>query len=198
MAQGSRGWWWWLWPGLRPLWMDHSYPALALAAGASLLLNLLLAAQFVWTEWLGPTTRLGGWMSVLCIWCVASAVTWLTARRDQHQAAGDGEGSDPLAAAVDEYLQGKWYEAERLLRKQLRRQRKDVEAMLMLATLCRHTGRLDEAERRLDDLAALEAAGKWEVEIAAERRLVQRRKIRDQQTEDQSETEQIPEMSKAA
>src|SRR5262249_27422400 len=151
-------------PGLRSLWLHNSYPALALAVSAALLLNLLLSAEFVWTEWLSTTARLVGWLSVLAIWSVASGVTWhamVRERKDATKPASDTPQADALAAVIDEYLQGKWYEAERLLRQQIRRNRKDVEALLMLATLCRHTGRLDEAVRRLDELAALEAADKW-------------------------------------
>jgi hypothetical protein len=55
-----------------------------------------------------------------------------------------------------------------LLRKNLR----DLEARLMLATLLRHSGRVDEAKRQLDTLARFEGAGKWELEIQRERDLL--------------------------
>lgn len=119
-------------------------------------------------------------------------------------AGGEAGEVEPLAAAIDEYLRGKWYEAERLLRQQMRREKKDAEAMLMLATLCRHTGRLEEAERRLDELAALEAARKWEVEIAAERKLLDRHRTDDQQTDSEFHTDHndvphgTPDMTRAA
>lgn len=160
---------------------------MALAVSAALLLNLLLSAEFVWTEWLSDTARLVGWLGVLAIWGVSAGVTWHVLARERTEAAATATAepaADPLASVIDEYLQGKWYEAERLLRGQVRRNRKDVEAMLMLATLCRHTGRLDEAERRLEELAALEAANKWQVEIAQERKLVKRRRMNDKSEED--------------
>jgi len=179
MEDLRKQWWWLAWPGLRHVWLHHSYPALALAVGSTLLLNLLLAAELVWTEWLSSAARSVGWGVVLGVWSVAAGVTWWTMVRERRLAASSGDSAecDPLAAATEEYLQGKWYEAERLLRQQLRRNKKDVEAHLMLATLCRHTGRLDESERRLDELEALEAAAKWQVEIAAERKMIQRRRI---------------------
>ena len=49
----------------------------------------------------------------------------------------------------------------------------------MLATLLRHTGRLDEATRQLDTLARLEGAGKWELEIRQERELLKKAKTSD-------------------
>ncbi|MCE9551815.1 MAG: tetratricopeptide repeat protein [Planctomycetes bacterium] len=209
MTHGRKALWWLIWPGFRQVWIHSSYPALALGVGAALLLNLLLATEFVWTEWLSSTARLVGWLGVLTIWSVAAAVTWLAITRERRQTAaklagGEAGEVEPLAAVIEEYLQGKWYEAERLLRQQMRREKKDAEAMLMLATLCRHTGRLDEAERRLDELAALEAAGKWEVEIATERRLIDRRRTDDQQTENNFQADQndvphgTPDMTRAA
>jgi len=208
MEDLRKNWWWLAWPGLRHVWLHQSYPALALAVGSTLLLNLLLAAEFVWTEWLSSSARSAGWLTVLGVWSVAAAVTWWTMARERRQAADNRESADndPLAAATDEYLQGKWYEAERLLRQQLRRNKKDVEAHLMLATLCRHTGRLDESERRLDELEALEAAGKWEVEIAAERKMIQRRRIGNvenpEQQNDTTDPHNVPpganDMTKAA
>ena len=209
MAHSRIVWWWLMWPGLRPLWLSHSYPALALAVGSGLLLNLLLSTEFVWTEWLSSTARLVGWLSVLTVWIAAAALTWYVMARERQRAvareSGEGAEADPLSAAIDEYLQGKWYEAERLLRQQIRRERNDIEALLMLATLCRRTERLDEAERRLDDLAALEAAGKWEVELAVERRLLQRRRTTDPETESSEDNELrndihngAPDMTRAA
>ncbi|MSQ97505.1 MAG: tetratricopeptide repeat protein [Gemmataceae bacterium] len=209
MTQSRKALWWLVWPGLRQAWVHSSYPALALGVGAALLLNLLLATEFVWTEWLSSTARLVGWLGVLTIWSMTAAVTWLAISRERGQAAarlagGEAGEVEPLAAAIDEYLRGKWYEAERLLRQQMRREKKDAEAMLMLATLCRHTGRLEEAERRLDELAALEAARKWEVEIAAERKLLDRHRTDDQQTDSEFHTDHndvphgTPDMTRAA
>ena len=54
----------------------------------------------------------------------------------------------------------------------LRREQRDVDARLMLATLMRHTARADEAMKQLDLLASLDGAEKWELEIRRERELL--------------------------
>ncbi|MCE9544169.1 MAG: tetratricopeptide repeat protein [Planctomycetia bacterium] len=180
-------WLWCAWPGLRQLWFGGSVPALALAVAFGASLNVLLVGQLVWTEWFAPLVRLIGWTSVLVVWVVAAGVSWLAGRRAATYGAtgfdfATGE-PDPLAAAIDEYLQGKWYEAEKILRKLLRRNRRDAEASLMLATLCRRTGRTDEATRRLEELSALEAAAPWQREIEHERHLLCLRNNRDNSEE---------------
>jgi len=43
-----------LWPGLPRLWVDGSWAGLAEAIAFALLVDGLLLASWVWTEWLGP------------------------------------------------------------------------------------------------------------------------------------------------
>jgi cytochrome c-type biogenesis protein CcmH/NrfG len=69
-------------------------------------------------------------------------------------------------------LKGNWFEAERELNKLLRRDNRDLEARLMLATLLRHTKRFDEATRQLNVLVRLEGAKRWELEIRREGELI--------------------------
>jgi cytochrome c-type biogenesis protein CcmH/NrfG len=69
-------------------------------------------------------------------------------------------------------LKGDYYQAEHVLEELLRRNLRDVDARLMLATLLRHTGRLDEAAGQLDTLVRLEGASKWQWEIEQERDLL--------------------------
>ncbi len=69
-------------------------------------------------------------------------------------------------------MKGDYYQAEHVLEGLLRRNVRDLDARLMLATLLRHTGRLDEATRQLDTLARFEGAGKWELEMRQERELL--------------------------
>jgi single-stranded DNA-specific DHH superfamily exonuclease len=66
-------------------------------------------------------------------------------------------------------LKGNWFEAECVLVGLLRCDPRDVDAGLMLATLFRHTGRLDEAARQLDSVERFDEAAKWIVEIDRER-----------------------------
>jgi cytochrome c-type biogenesis protein CcmH/NrfG len=67
-------------------------------------------------------------------------------------------------------LRGNWFETECVLAGLLRRDLRDVDARMMLATLYRHTGRIDEAVEELDRLERIDEAAKWALEIARERR----------------------------
>ena len=71
--------------------------------------------------------------------------------------------------ALEAYLSGNWNETERIARAILRRNRRDPDTILLLATLCRHAERYAEAAAWLDRLETLETAEKWAEEIAFER-----------------------------
>ena len=51
---------------------------------------------------------------------------------------------------------------------------RDIEARLLLATLFRRTGRLEEARAALDKLSRSQGAEKWELEIQREQALIDR------------------------
>jgi len=142
---------------------------LALAFAA--LVNVALVASFVWTELFPAGVRSAVWLAVAAVW-VGSAV----AARWQHSGADGNDDTarpgDPFGEAAEQYLKGNWFEAECLLAGLLRRDPRDVDAGLMLATLYRHTGRLDEAANQLDHLERLDEAAKWALEISRERRLL--------------------------
>ena len=66
------------------------------------------------------------------------------------------------------------YQAEVTLRRLLRADSQDVDSRLMLATLLRRTGRLDEARRELARLEQLEGSEKWQLEIEQEHKRIER------------------------
>jgi len=66
----------------------------------------------------------------------------------------------------------------------------------MLATLLRHTGRLDDACGQLDRLERLENASKWELEIGRERELI--RQARASGSDEQSPPAEQPPVSPPA
>ena len=170
-----------LWPGLSHLWNRGSWAGLVLAVGFTILLNVLLVASLVWTEWMTARARLIGFGALSVIWFLA----WLESRADWRRyvaeltagrAAEGPEGETPsersdrlLGQAQQQYLAGDWVATEQLLRQLLKLEPDDVEARLMLATLWRHQGRDDEAARQLDRLERTEAAGPWCDEIAREK-----------------------------
>jgi hypothetical protein len=164
-----------LWPGLPQLWTHGSWSGLALALAAALVLDGLLLVSFGWSELVTPTVRNSLWAAFGVFWMVT--VSWSAREcRRRTAAATPDPRSDPFPEALDLYLKGDYYQAEHLLEELLRRNLRDVDARLMLATLMRHTGRHDEAAAQLDTLAQFEGAGKWELEIERERELLKEAK----------------------
>ncbi len=143
---------------------------MAVALGGAALLNLALLGSLVWSEWFAPTVRGGLWLAVAAVWgCSAVAGR----RHIRPGPSADEPASGPgFSRAIEYYLQGNWFEAERLLVGLLHKDPRDVDARLMIATLLRHTGRWDEAARQLEQLARIEASHKWDLEIGRERQLL--------------------------
>jgi len=169
---GRTPWVAYLWPGLPELFRHGAWPALAVAWGFGVLVNLGVASSLVWDELLSPTVRSLVWLAVFVFWGSAAAFSYLSDGRVRShrnaKAAGDNFGE-----AMDHYLQGNWFEAERILYRILRKNPRDVEAALMLATLLRHAGRLEESARRLDRVERLEDSRAWQLEICRERKLLE-------------------------
>ena len=86
-----------------------------------------------------------------------------------------GSAEAMFRAALSEYLKGNWFEAERTLGRLLEVRPRDVEARLLLATLLRHNGRLNEALEQLARLELLEDARRWAREIEVEREVIAER-----------------------
>jgi hypothetical protein len=163
-----------------------------------MLLNIVLVASLVWPQWLAPNVRAGGWLMVLGIWFTSTVVAgrWCRnpADRDRRNDGGaraeTGELSSPqdtdlFREAQTQYLQGNWFDAERLLDQLTRRNPGDADVHLLRATLCRHTGRLDEAAAGLQQLERLEDAQQWQWEIKNEWACLSRaRDVRAARTDD--------------
>jgi hypothetical protein len=159
------------WPGLPQLWSYGSWAGLALALGMAVILDLLLLVSFGWSELIGQSLRSAVWTLFGVGW--VGAAFW-SVRQSGHRsaAASPDPQKDPFAEALEHYLKGDYYQAEQALEGLLRKNLRDLDARLMLATLLRHTGRFDEAKRQLDTLARFEGAGKWQWEIERERELL--------------------------
>ena len=161
-----------LWPGLPQLWAYGSWSGLAVALGAAVVLDLLLLVSFGWSELIGQNVRILLWVAFGVFWIVAAG--WSARQCRRRTAAGNPDArEDHFTEALDHYLKGDSYQAEHVLEGLLRRNLRDVDARLMLATLLRHAGRIDEAAGQLDTLARFEGAGKWEWEIREERKLLE-------------------------
>jgi len=70
--------------------------------------------------------------------------------------------------AQSEYLRGHWEEATGLLVRQIRKNPRDVEARLLLATLFRHTREYEKAKVELANAQKFDEAIEWRIEIDRE------------------------------
>jgi len=160
-----------LWPGLPQLWTRGTWSALGVAVSAGAALDVALLGTFVWTELLPQGVRNALWIALGIAWLAAAVFAVVWDRR--HATGGSPElEKDKFSEATEHYLQGNWFEAERALGNLLRQNARDLEARLMLATLYRHRGRLDEAAGQLDLLRRFAGAEKWEPEISREQQLL--------------------------
>lgn len=161
-----------LWPGLPRLWIRGDWAALATAVAFGAALNLVLVTSFVWPELLPPSFNLIGWLILGTVWLTSVFQAYRSLPHLREPPRVDDRGLFIQAQA--EYLRGHWFEAETLLRQLLRHCSRDVDVLLMLATLYRRTKRYDEATKQLDRLDRLDEACKWRCEIAQERDTLKR------------------------
>lgn len=157
-----------LWPGLPGLWTRGLLSGLSSAVAFAMLLNAALAASFLWPELVGWTLNATAWALVLLFWGLG---TWWNVRR----LANPNENSEQIESAQDlfptaqtEYLKGDLYQAELLLKRQLVSSPDDPESRLLLATLQRRAGRLEEADHQFKRLQQAEASKNWKFEIDRE------------------------------
>ncbi len=159
-----------LWPGLPQLARDGNWAALAVAVAAAALLNAVFLGTWFWTDLFAPGLRIISWVLLGTAWSV-SAGYWAWADRRQAVAPGKA-GGRLFEEALEDYLKGNWFEAERKLNLLMRRDEHDLEARLLMATLLRHTKRFDDATHQLNLLVRLDGAQRWALEIHREGELL--------------------------
>ena len=165
---GRMPWATYFWPGLPQLWCRGMWTGLVLAVGFGVLVDLVLLASFVWVELLSPFHVRLGWLAVGSLWGVSVMLSIVAGLPKPVPRMSSTEGL--FREALNEYLQGSWFEAEMTLGRMLRLDPRDIEGRLLLATMLRHSGRYGEALEQLDRLERLRNAQNWSQEIAAERR----------------------------
>jgi hypothetical protein len=176
-----------LWPGLPQLARDGNWVALAYSVVAAVVLNAVILGTWFWTDIYPPTVRIIFWAFLGVAWSAGTGY-WAWADRRQAVAAGRTDGNT-FEEALDDYLKGNWFEAERKLNRLLRRADHDLEARLLMATLLRHTKRFDEATHQLNLLVRLDGAHRWALEIHREGELLteaRKHNINSEQSEHES------------
>jgi hypothetical protein len=159
------------WPGLPQLWIDGSWRGLGFAIAFGALFNALVATSLVWHELSSTTTKSVGWVAVIGVWFASAIVSWRSLDRSEGQEKGESAGAtteDLYPAAINEYLKRNFVAAERLARRLIKQNDRDIPAGLLLASVWRRTGHTVDAQRELGRLARLEASEPWTLEIERE------------------------------
>jgi hypothetical protein len=157
-----------LWPGLPRLWLRGSWFSLFLAIAAAAALSAALVLSFGWSELIEPKLRTALWSALGLVWCSAAAIAFARRRTLMPAAETVPARNDHFSQALDSYLHGDWFQAERILAQMVEENERDLESRLLLATMLRHLQRFDEAARHLDVLARFDGAERWEFEIRRE------------------------------
>ena len=160
-----------MWPGLPRIWSLGSWSGLAQAVGFGVVVNLAVLGSFCWVELLPSGLLTLVWLVIGLFW-LGSALFSCRSNGHGRQGPDDGSQTESFSEAIEHYLKGNWYEAQRVLGNLLRRNPRDMEAGLMWATVLRHAGRIHEAHEQLDRLECFEGHHKWGMEICHERELL--------------------------
>lgn len=165
------------WPGLPGLWFRGQWVSLFVAIGFAILLNLTLVSSFLWREPLGETFLSVAWPVILLVWTLSAFIAYrrlpdLMAVPTSEKVASELDSDTLFIQAQSEYLRGHWEEATGLLVRQIRRNPRDVEARLLLATLFRHTRDFEKAKVELTNAQKFDEAIEWRLEIDRELELL--------------------------
>ena len=144
---------------------------LVMALGFALLLNAFLIANFYWTALITVNQRnivlvalFGAWVALTLV-----AAYW----KHRLDAAAKPERHDEtFRQTICHYLRGDWFATESQILPYLKRYPKDIEMLLLQATMYRHAKRYEEALLVLDKLLLLQNSRYWYAEIEAERSLI--------------------------
>ena len=167
------------WPGLAQLWLRGQWRGLLVAAGFAGVLNVNLAATLIWPEWLPTLWCQAMWLALGITWLLAglhsyslvASIQNLTTINEQPLSEA-AKKNDYYVEAQTYYLQQNWFEAEQCLTKAIAANEHDIESLLMLASLYRHTGRTNEARQVLEHVTKLERTDKWNWELVRETQLL--------------------------
>ncbi len=160
-----------IWPGYSGLVRYGHGRFLVIALFFALLLDAFLLVNFYWTDFISVAQRnillgvlLFSWLALLL----------LASRFKRYlDATPDAKAKDELyRKAITFYLRGLWHETESLIAPFLNRNPKDVDFLLLQATLYRHTRRHDESLALLDKLQLCDGSDRWFLEIENERFLI--------------------------
>ena len=165
------------WPGLPGLWCKGHWSSLVAAIGFSILLNIALISSFLWKWSLGEVFPLIAWPTICLVWAATALVSYnrltdLVAVPITQKVATPERPDTLFIQAQHEYLKGHWKEAQTLLKRQIEKHPRDIESRLLLATLFRHSRKLDQSIHQLKEIKRFDEGLEWNFECKREEELI--------------------------
>jgi len=156
-----------VWPGMPWLWLRGSFAGLLLALAFAVALDVAVFTTWIWSELVDFRLSLAVWTGTAVVWLIAT-VSALTGFPPPIPQGRDAATDALFVKARDAYLARDWLAAETKLRAVLDLSPTDGEAQLLLATLLRRVGRLEEAAAAFETLSRSDAGAPWLPAIARE------------------------------
>ena len=172
------------WPGFQKLWLKGDFHSLLVSLLFSWVLVVAWLATFVWSEWLvsffspdwlARFILVATWLSIVGA-SLFSAVGTIFGF-SQNVGLGISSRQQNLELAQELYLQANYFEAERLVRKNLSGETDDVESSLLWIAILRRTRRISKALELISNIDKLDAALPWLSELRSEKEQCLRIKI---------------------
>lgn len=155
------------------LWLRGSVGGLVLAVAFAVVLDVAIVTTWIWAELVDLQVSVGIWTATGTVWLVAT-ISAIAGFPPPIPRARDDAADALYSKARDAYLARDWLAAETKLRALLVLSPTDGEAQLLLATLLRRAGRVNESKAALEKLARSDSGAAWQAAIARELALLTR------------------------
>ena len=172
------------WPGFQKLWLKGDFHSLLVSLLFSWVFVIAWLATFVWPEWLavlfGPVLLAkavfyGLWTAIIGMSLLSASGALL--RLTNSEELGFAERQENLQKAQELYLQANYFDAERLVRKNMSGAYEDIESLLLWIAILRRTRRIPLALDLIAQVDKLDAAAPWLSELRIEKEQCLRIKI---------------------
>ena len=144
---------------------------LLIALGFALLADAFLIANFYWTALITTGQRNFFLAALFGAWILLTAIALFWQHRINSEAKMEPL-DETFRQTMCHYLRGDWFAAEAQVLPHLKKYPKDIEMLLLQATMYRHTERYEEAMLVLNKLQLLQDSRYWYAEIETERAMI--------------------------
>ena len=172
------------WPGFQKLWLKGDLHSLLVSLLFSWVFVIAWLATFVWPEWLvgllspvwlAKSVHYGLWLAIVGVSLLSATGTFF--RLSSSGDLGPAERQENLQKAQELYLQANYFDAERLIRKNMFGAYEDVESLLLWIAILRRTRRIPLALELIAQVDKLDASAPWLSELRTEKEQCLRIKI---------------------